>query len=151
LQEKVDVQILGTPGIEKLTPDGPVLRNEHRFRFVFPRFYPEMAIACYCLDPLFHPNVSPETSFFCLWAKFSPLENNVVQAICRAQAATALRIVNIRKEHWLNTQAAQWYLERGGKPRETAFHYKQLVTFRVADNKIHWVDPNDVKNRLKSK
>jgi|SRR6185295_12293871 len=150
LEETVEVRISGTPGIERLESNGPVLRNEHRFRFVFPRFYPEMAIACYCLDPLFHPNVSPETLFFCLWARFSALENNIVQAICRAQAATALRIVNIRKQHWLNPQAAQWYIAQGKSPREVAFPYKQLVTFSVAGDRIRWIDPKDTKNRLKS-
>ena len=125
------------------------MRDQHRFRFVFPKFYPEMPIACYCVDPLFHPNVSPQSWFFCLWAKFSALENNVVQAICRAQAATALRIVNIHKEHWLNPEAARWYLQQGGNSREIAFRYKQLITFRVVGEAIQWIDSNDAKNRLK--
>jgi ubiquitin-protein ligase len=148
-EEQVEISISQTPGIVRLTDDTPILRNEHRFRFVFPRFYPEMPIACYCFDPLFHPNVSPETKFFCLWAKFSHLENNILQAICRAQAATALRIVNIHRDHWLNPTAAKWYLEQRDTKKKGPFGYKEIVTFKVQGEHIHWIDSNDPKARRK--
>ena len=150
-EEQLEISISRTPGIEKLAADEPVLRDAHRFRFVFPRFYPEMPIACYCIDPLFHPNVSPETRFFCLWAKFSQLENNIVQAICRAQAATALRIVNLHRDHWLNAPAAQWYLKQRETPRKFPFIYKEIVTFKVEGDRIAWIDSNDAKARLKTR
>src|SRR6266849_2366116 len=48
-----------------LIPDGISLRLvcEHTIRFHYPRFYPAVPIEAYLEQPVFHPNVDPQTGF----------------------------------------------------------------------------------------
>ena len=48
---------------------GPVVKLTHRLRIVFPRYYPSMPVEVYLDEPVFHPNVHPDTGFVCLWVK----------------------------------------------------------------------------------
>ncbi|RPJ85941.1 MAG: hypothetical protein EHM18_08780, partial [Acidobacteria bacterium] len=139
-EEVFHVRLLNSPGIEALSGAQPVIRDRHTLRFCYPRFYPEMPIECYIQEPLFHPNVKPETGFVCLWEEASS-RHNLIQAISRAQAMAAYRMVNLGGPHMMNRPAAEWY-EQIGRPQQLVpLSWEDLKVYEVRDSRVSWLEP----------
>src|SRR4029078_2560627 len=102
-------------------------RDEHTIRLGFTRFYPDVPIECYVEEPLFHPNVRPETGFVCLWQDANPRDTGI-QAIARAQSMAAYRMVNLGDPHQMNRDAAAWYRQIGGPQQLRAVAWQALRT-----------------------
>jgi hypothetical protein len=139
-EETFRVELSNSPGVAALDSDQPVLRDRHPFRFCYPRFYPEMPIECYVEAPLFHPNVKVETGFVCLWEQRSP-RHSVIQAIARAQAIAAYRMVNLGGPHLMNREAADWYREKAVPGSLVPLSWDELKVFQVQDGQIAWLEP----------
>jgi ubiquitin-protein ligase len=139
-EEIFHIQLSNSPGIAALESDQPVLRNRHRLRFVYPRFYPEMPIECYVEEPLFHPNVKPETGFLCLWEQSSP-RHSVIQAIARAHAMAAYRMVNLGGPHLMNHRAGEWYKNKAMPGNLVPLSWDELKVFQIQDGRIAWLEP----------
>jgi hypothetical protein len=140
-EEVFHVRLLNTPGIEAVAGSQPVIRHQHRLRFGFPRFYPEMPIECYIEEPLFHPNVKAETGFVCLWEEASP-RHTVVQAISRAEAMVSYRMVNLGNPHMMNRPAAEWYQQIGTLQKIVPLSREDLKVYEVRDGRIVWLEPS---------
>jgi hypothetical protein len=118
----------------------PSVREEHTFRLCFPRFYPDVPIECYVKEPLFHPNVRPDTGFVCLWERFN-LDYTAIQAVCRTQAMAAYRMLNLRNEHVMNNEAAQWYEQKGKPAGLVPLDGPELTVFRLVSGRLEWLEP----------
>ena len=118
----------------------PTIREEHTLRLCFPRFYPDVPIECYIKEPLFHPNVRPDKGFICLWERFS-LGDTAIQAVCRTQAMAAHRMMNLRPEHVMNPEAAEWY-EKEGKPGGAVpLQGPEIKVFCLVSGRLEWLEP----------
>jgi ubiquitin-protein ligase len=134
------LRLLQSPGVEEINGDSPLVREEHTVRLCFPRFYPDVPIECYVKEPLSHPNVRLETGFVCLWERFS-LGDTVIQAVCRAQATAAYRMVNLREEHLMNLEAARWYSEIA-KPKDLVpLSSNEIKVFELVSGRLQWLEP----------
>lgn len=139
-EDTFHVTLHASPGIEDARGDEIVTRDTHTLRLCFTRFYPDVPIDCYVAEPLFHPNVKPETGFVCLWEQASPRET-VVQALARTQAIAAFRMVNTGSAHLMNKAAAAW-LEAFGRPRQIVpLTWDELRVYEVRQGQIVWLDP----------
>ena len=139
-EETFFVQLFASPGIEQIGDDGPILRDEHTLRLCFPRFYPDVPIECYVKEPLFHPNVRPDNGFVCLWERFS-LGDTAIQAVCRAQAMAAYRMLNPQQEHVMNTLAAHWYAQDGKPGGFVPLSGSEMTVFRLVSGRLEWLEP----------
>ena len=139
-EEVFHLRLLDSPGVESVNGGEPVIRNRHTLRFCFPRFYPEMPIECYIQEPLFHPNVKPETGFVCLWEEASP-RHTVIQAISRAQAMAAYRMVNLGGAHLMNRPAAEWYQQVGTLQQVVPLSWEDLKVLEVREGRLAWLEP----------
>ena len=135
------VQLLSSPGVEHADGAGMATRDVHPIRLVFTRFYPDVPIECYVDAPLFHPNVRPETGFVCLWEQANP-RDTAIQAIARAQAMAAFRMVNMGGAHLMNKPAGEWY-ETVAVPRQPgAAHVGRTARLRAArTGRCTWLEP----------
>jgi Ubiquitin-conjugating enzyme len=139
-EETLFVELLQSPGIEGMDDRVPSIRQEHTLRLCFPRFYPDVPIECYVKEPLFHPNVRPDNGFICLWERFN-LDDTAIQAVCRAQAMAAYRMMNLKQEHVMNPEAAEWY-EKEGQPRALVpVDGPELTVFRLVSGRLEWLEP----------
>jgi hypothetical protein len=139
-EEIFRVRLLASPGIAEVSGSAIQRRLEHTFRLSFTRFYPDVPIECYIEQPLFHPNVKPETGFVCLWEQASP-RDTVIQALARAHAMCAFRMVNLGGAHLMNRVAATWY-ETIGRPQGLVpLTEDELRVFEVREGRVHWLEP----------
>jgi ubiquitin-protein ligase len=134
------VRLRESPGIEAVRDGRIFTRTDHELRLSFTRFYPEMPIDCYVTAPLFHPNVKPETGFVCLWEHANP-RDTVVQALARAQAIAAYRMVNTGAAHLMNKEAAEWYRQVGLPQGKVPLTWNELAVYAVRDGQLFWIDP----------
>ena len=134
------VRLHGSPGIVAARGTDIERRDEHSLRFVFTRFYPEMPIDCYVEEPLFHPNVKPETGFVCLWEQARP-RDTIIQAVARAQAMAAFRLVNMNSVHVMNKDAGAWYETTAQPKRLVPLSWEELTVFEISDGRAQWIDP----------
>jgi len=139
-EETFLMQLLGSPGIQELTAAAPSIREEHTLRLCFPRFYPDVPIECYVKEPLFHPNVRLDTGFVCLWERFN-LDYTAIQAVCRVQAMAAYRMLNLRNEHVMNQEAAEWYEKKGKAMGLVPLSKSEITVFRVVSGRLEWLEP----------
>jgi hypothetical protein len=140
IEETFLVQLSSSPGVEGIVGGRPAIREEHTLRLCFPRFYPDVPIECYVKEQLFHPNVRPDTGFICLWERFN-LGDTAIQAMCRAQAMAAYRMMNLRNEHVMNDEAAEWY-EHSGKPEGLVpLNGPEFTVFRLNAGRLEWLEP----------
>lgn len=134
------VRLLNSPGIERLEGEELLLRDTHTFRLCYPRFYPEIPIECYVQEPLFHPNIKPETGFVCLWEQASS-RDTIVQALARAQAMAAYRMVNLGEAHLMNRPAAEWYRQVGVASGKVPLSWEEFRVFEVRNGQMLWLEP----------
>ncbi len=140
LEEVFRVRLHNSPGLESASGTRLSRRDEHTVRLGFTRFYPEVPIECYVEEPLFHPNIRPETGFVCLWEEANP-RDTAVQAIARAQAMAAFRMVNLGDAHRMNRPAADWYLAVGQPQGLVPLTWEELRVYEVADGQVVWLEP----------
>jgi len=134
------VRLRRSPGLERAVGDRLSIRDVHTLRLSFTRFYPDVPVDCYTEDPLFHPNVRPETGFVCLWEEANP-QDNAIQAIARAQAMAAYRMLNLGGVHQMNRDAADWYIKFGKPRRLVPLTWEELRVYDVQDGAIVWLEP----------
>jgi ubiquitin-protein ligase len=139
-EETFLLQLSSSPGIQQIIRERPYVREEHTIRLSFPRFYPDVPIECYVKEPLFHPNVNPSTGFVCLWERFN-LDYTAIQAICRTQAMAAYRMINLRTEHVMNNDAAQWFEQKGRPADLVPLKGPELTVFRLVAGRLEWLEP----------
>jgi len=140
VEDVFHVKLQSSPGIQEAHGDRIATRQSHTLRLCFPRFFPEVPIDCYVEEPLFHPNVKAETGFVCLWEQAS-VRDTIVQAVARAQAISAFRMVNTGAPHLMNKDAAVWY-ETVGRPRRLVpLTWDELKTYEIRRGQVVWIDP----------
>lgn len=140
ISELFEVVLHASPGVERLDGDRPVLRETHHLRLEFTRFYPDVPIECYCETPLFHPNVKAETGFVCLWDQASA-RDTAIQAVARAQAMAAFRMVNLGSAHLMNKDAGRWYEEIAVPDRLVPLSWDELRVYEWREGAIAWLEP----------
>jgi ubiquitin-protein ligase len=134
------VQLLGSLGIEHAHGTKMATRLVHPIRLEFTRFYPDVPIECYVDAPLFHPNVRAETGFVCLWEQANP-RDTAIQAIARAQAMAAYRMVNMGSAHLMNKAAGEWYEQVAVPQRLVPLTWDELRVYEVKDGQMQWFEP----------
>jgi hypothetical protein len=139
LEEVFHVRLHNSPGLEAASAP-LVTRDEHTIRLGFTRFFPEVPLECYVEEALFHPNVRPETGFVCLWEEATP-RDTAIQAVARAQAMAAFRMVNLGDAHRMNRQAADWYLTVGQPQGLVPLTWRELHVYEVTDGQVTWLEP----------
>jgi hypothetical protein len=140
VEEVFEVRLLASPGLADAQDDRLTIREEHALRFCFTRLYPEVGIECYAAEPLFHPNIRPETGFVCLWDE-SRAQDTVIQALARAQAMAAFRMVNMGTAHVMNRVAAGWF-ETVARPLHLVpLTWNELRVFEVRAGEMVWLEP----------
>jgi len=146
-EERFGFMLTQSPGIESLDEsDAPVIRWEHTLNLCFPRLYPDVPIECYIKEALFHPNVRPDTGYVCVWERFR-LDDTAIQAVCRAQAMAAFRMMNLVGPHVMNPAAAAW-LESDGTPRGLVpLQGDELRVYRAVDGRLDWLEPGRSASR----
>jgi hypothetical protein len=140
IEDVFEVRLHDSPGVAAVSGSALTVRDTHTFRFCFTRLFPEVGIECYVAEPLFHPNIRPETGFVCLWDE-ARSRDTVVQALARAQAMAAFRMVNMGANHLMNREAASWY-ETIGRPQGLVpLSWRELRVFDVKDGRVVWLEP----------
>ena len=82
--------------------------NSHEVYLHFPKFFPSTPIEASLAQPVFHPNVHPETGFVCLWNRFSP-GDTVMEAISQLQQVITWKLINEETDHLMQPKALAWY------------------------------------------
>ena len=139
-EEVFHVVLHDSPGIASASGNRLVTRDDHALRLCFTRFYPEVPIDCYTAEPLFHPNVKPETGFVCLWEHANP-QDSVIQALARTQAIAAFRMVNTGSAHLMNREAAEWYQAVGLPQGLVPLTWQELKVVEFRSGRIAWLEP----------
>ncbi len=139
-EEVFSIRLHDSPALERVSGNETIIRKTTSLRFCYSRFFPDCPIECYVEEPVFHPNVKAETGFMCLWSEANPRQG-IVQAVARAQAIMAFRIVNLSEPHVMNSQAAGWYrsVDEGA---EIPLSWDELQVFEVRDRLLAWLDPS---------
>lgn len=140
IEDLFHVRLHASPGVEAAAGDDIRTRDVHTLRLCFTKFYPEVPIDCYIAEPLFHPNVKPETGFVCLWEQSSP-SDTVIQALARTQAMAAYRMVNTGQAHLMNRPAADWYSAFGLSRQLVPLTWVELRVYEMRDGQISWLEP----------
>lgn len=139
-EETFHLRLHNSPGLERADGTELATRDRHTIRLGFTRFYPDVPIECYVEEPLFHPNVRPETGFVCLWQK-SSLRDTSIQAVARTQALAAYRMVNLGDAHRMNRAAAQWYTTIGQPQGLVPLTWDEIRVYEVRDGQMVWLEP----------
>jgi ubiquitin-protein ligase len=134
------VRLHRSPGISQVHGPRMAIRETHTLQLGFPRFYPEVPIECMVEERLFHPNIKPETGFVCLWDEADPRET-VIQALARAQAMAAYRMVNMGGPHLMNHEAGDWYRDVALSAGLVPLTWEELKVFEVRDGRLTWIEP----------
>jgi hypothetical protein len=140
LSELFDVTLHASPGVERVDGDRPITRDTHPLRLEFTRFYPDVPIECYIDAPLFHPNVRAETGFVCLWHQASA-RDTAIQALARAQAMAAYRMVNLGSAHLMNKEAGTWYQNVALPGGLVPLSWDELKVYEWREGEIAWLEP----------
>ena len=140
-EDKFGFKLKQSPGIAAIDEGGEVLiRREHTMNLRFPQNYPDVPIECYVKEPLFHPNVRLDTGYVCVWASIR-LEDTAIQAVCRAQAIAAFRMVNLGDPHVMNPEAAAWLQAEGSPSGLVPLEGEELRVYRSVDGRLDWLEP----------
>ena len=140
VEETFRVRLHASPGVASARADQIDTRQTHSLRLCFPRFYPDVPIDCYIDEPLFHPNVRPETGFVCLWEQADP-RDTVIQALARTQAMAAYRMVNTGAAHLMNREAAEWYQTFAVPHELVPLTWDELRVYEVRQGQMIWLEP----------
>jgi ubiquitin-protein ligase len=139
-EETFRVKLHESPGLSHASGERLYRRDSHTVSLRFPRFYPDVPIECYVEERLFHPNVNQQTGFVCLWEDANP-RDTAIQALARAQAMAAYRMLNLGGPHQMNREAADWY-QSVGKPRALVpLTWDELRVYEVEDGQMVWLEP----------
>jgi hypothetical protein len=138
--ERFLVRLHNSPGLRGIAGGVPQRSDTHTLRLEFTRFYPDVPIECYSETPIFHPNVKPETGFVCLWERSNP-SDTVIQAVARAQAMAAYRMVNLGEAHVMNTEAATWFRKTGQSRGLVPLSQNEVRVYSVQNGQIVWLEP----------
>ncbi|MFZ0731898.1 MAG: ubiquitin-conjugating enzyme E2 [Candidatus Sulfotelmatobacter sp.] len=84
------------------------VHTNHKISLHFPKFFPSMPIEARLGQPVFHPNIHPETGFVCLWGKFSP-GDTVIEAVAQLQRVVTWHLLNRESEHIMQLVALEWF------------------------------------------
>lgn len=139
-EESFFVRLLCSPGVEAAHQETLATRAEHTMRLSFTRFFPDVPIECYALEPIFHPNIRPETGFVCLWQDANP-RDCTIQAVARAQAMAAYRMVNLGSAHVMNRKAAEWYTEVARPRALVPLSWDELKVYEINQGQMVWLEP----------
>jgi hypothetical protein len=134
------VRLYQSPGVREVDRGRVVTDDAQVLRLEFTRFYPDVPIECYTEMALFHPNIRPETGFVCLWEEANP-QDSVIQAVARAQAMAAYRMVNLGGAHVMNGDAASWYRDVAQPEGLVPLAGTEVRVHEVRDGEIHWLEP----------
>lgn len=134
------VRLHHSPGLEDADGTKLSTRDRHTIRLGFTRFYPEVPIECYVDEALFHPNIRPETGFVCLWQEANP-RHTAIQALARAQAMAAFRMVNLGGAHQMNRRAADWYVNIGKPQGLVPLTWDELHVYEISNGQMVWLEP----------
>ena len=148
-EEVFSIRLNKSPAVERLAGNETIIRETTNLRFCYPSFFPDSPIECYVEEPVVHPNVKAENGFVCLWSESNPRQG-IVQAVARAQAIMAFRIVNLAEPHVMNRQAADWYCSVGGTA-QIPLTWDELHVFEVRDRSLAWLDPGRCRPRHKGR
>jgi hypothetical protein len=91
---------------------GLTVQDSHRVSVHFPRFFPAVPLEASLAEPIFHPNVNPESGFVCLWSRFSA-GDTIVQAVSQLQAILTWQLVNEQPDHVMQPIALAWLKDPG--------------------------------------
>lgn len=83
----------------------------HAVTIHFPRFFPAVPLETSLVQPVFHPNVHPETGFVCLWDRFS-FGDTVVEAVAQLQRVITWQLWNEHPDHLLQPASLGWYKDK---------------------------------------
>ena len=139
-EEVFHVRLHASPGLERAVREHLTVRETHTLRVSFTRFYPDVPIECYIDEPLFHPNVKRETGFVCLWEEANP-RDSAIQAVARAQAMAAYRMLNLGGAHQMNRDAAEWYQTIGEPRKLVPLTWEELRVYEVQNGSVVWLEP----------
>jgi hypothetical protein len=84
------------------------LVRSHLAELRLPRFFPSVPIEAKLADPVFHPNVDPQSGFVCLWDRFSA-GDTVMEAVRRLQLVISWKLYNLETEQVIQPAAARWF------------------------------------------
>jgi ubiquitin-protein ligase len=80
----------------------------HTAVFQFPEFFPSMPIEASLIEPVFHPNVHPQSGFVCLWNRCSA-GDTIMEALTRLQQVITWELMNEDQQHVLQPESIAWY------------------------------------------
>lgn len=94
---------------QALVEEGGQLRvvDQHKITLRFPRFFPVVPTEASLAQPVFHPNVHPETGFVCLWNRFSS-GDTVIEAVRQLQKVISWVLHNETPDHLMQSNALSW-------------------------------------------
>lgn len=102
-----DFELHHTEGLIQ-APNGLQHQTDHKVSLHFPKFFPSTPIEASLAQPVFHPNIHPETGFVCLWGKFSS-GDTVIEAVAQLQRILAWQLLNRESEHIMQPAALSWF------------------------------------------
>jgi len=79
----------------------------HEVAFRYPEYYPSVPIEAFLAQPVFHPNVHPETGFVCLWNRHSA-GDTILEAVRQLQRVITWELKNDNAEHLMQPDALRW-------------------------------------------
>lgn len=94
------------------TLDGLQHPTDHRVFLHFPKFFPSVPVEASLTQPVFHPNIHPETGFVCLWGRFSS-GDTVIEAVAQLQRILTWQLLNRDSEHIMQPDALEWFDDPG--------------------------------------
>lgn len=81
-----------------------ILHQTHAAGFRFPDLFPSVPIEAFLKQPVFHPNVHPETGFVCLWDRFSS-SDTIAIAVRQLQRVIRWEVFNSNPDHVMQPEA----------------------------------------------
>lgn len=143
--DSLSIKVDGFPALLNPPMDLAVLstciRSVHNLRIAFPRYYPTMPAELYLDDPVFHPNVHPDTGFVCLWTKHR-VQTTLEQTLAQLQRVLSWNLLNAEEEHVVQPQALRWYQQPGVRE-----HLPLQFTSLTAVHPQSWSNPSDLPLR----
>lgn len=83
------------------------IRTKHTLRVFYPYAFPTVPLELYMEEPVWHPNIHPETGFICLWDRHR-ITNTVEHALHKVVAMMAGTLYNQNATHLMQPDALTW-------------------------------------------
>jgi ubiquitin-protein ligase len=140
------VEIANLPALLAPPPDleHPAAHIEriHSLRVIFPRYYPSMPVEVYLDNPVFHPNVHPDTGFVCLWTRHR-ITTTLEHTLAQLQRVLSWALLNPDPKHVMQLEALRWYQQPGVRD-----HLPLPVTPFTPVHADSWAPAAPVRRRL---